>query len=923
MSHSHPSHPSAVSSPNFQLIFNNALKEYEKHTKNDLLAHPLATQLQSCDSPTAILAVLQQQGQTLDQSRRSDVRLTRWLDPTVNVLYAFSETLGEGVGLVFSPAKVIFAGAGVLLSAARDVRTNQDMLINIFEQIEFFFRRLEIYMEVSPTAEMTDIVVKIMVEVLSILALATKEIKNGRIKQYLRRLAGKTDVEDKLNRLDKLTTEEARMATAQVLKATRSIEEEMKRNQLRQDLRRWLSPPDPSTNHNIACGAHHEGTAAWFFRGGLFGEWKSTGSLLWIHGNPGCGKSILCSSIIQDIEAMCKAGQALMSYFYFDFRDINKQHSHDLLHSLLTQFSARSGPCCDILSRLYLAHDDGARQPSDDVLTKCLIEMLTLPDHPPIYLIIDALDECSNASGIPSPRERVLQLLKELIELRLPDLHICVTSRPEVDIRDVLVPSTSHEVSLHKESGQRKDIVEYVKSVVYSDSEPIMRRWRGEDKDFVIETLSEQADGMFRWVFCQLEVLRHCLPASVRRTLEELPESLDETYERVLKEIKKPNREHALRLLQCLVVAIRPLRVEELAEVLAVDFNDGEGVAKLNSNWRWEDQEQALLSSCSSLIAIVGAWDSRVVQFSHFSVKEFLISSRLATSCGDVSRYHIAPHPAHMILAQACLSVLMQSGNHAKQKVVAQYAADHWVSHAQFEGVISRLQRETEYLFDLDKPDFAAWVRLHDMDTRPGSDSTFYRFPPSWKSVATPLYYAALCGFHDLVEYLIVKHPQHVSATGGYFVTPFVAALAGRHFQVAQLLHHAGSSVDPRNNTKWTPLISAAECGDFEMVELLLNYKAHINAQDNCGCTALHWAAKGHRPGVPVQLLLKHNADIHARDIDGATPLHVAASYNRGDVARVLLSHGANVHEKDKDGRTVFQVAQTARMKKLLAVFGW
>src|SRR5712691_6866268 len=141
-----------------------------------------------------------------------------------------------------------------------------------------------------------------------------------------------------------------------------------------------------------------------------------------------------------------------------------------------------------------------------------------------------------------------------------------------------------------------------------------------------------QLANRFRWVYCQLETLRHCLPSRVRRTLDELPESLDATYERVLREIKKPNREHALRLLQCLVVAIRPLRVDELAEVLAVDFDDAEGTPKLNSSWRWEDQEQALLSSCSSLISIVDYsdddggdhrdHDSRAVQFSHFSIKE-------------------------------------------------------------------------------------------------------------------------------------------------------------------------------------------------------------------------------------------------------------------------------------------------------------
>src|SRR5712691_5774812 len=132
----------------------------------------------------------------------------------------------------------------------------------------------------------------------------------------------------------------------------------------------------------------------------------------------------------------------------------------------------------------------------------------------------------------------------------------------------------------------------------------------------------------FRWVFCQLELLRQCLPASVRRILAELPESLDETYERILQEIPKSNRAHAHRLLQCLTVAVRPLRVEELAEVLAVDFDATGGIPRLNEDLRWEDQEQAVLSACSSLIAVVWEYDSRVVQFSHFSVKEFLTSPR-------------------------------------------------------------------------------------------------------------------------------------------------------------------------------------------------------------------------------------------------------------------------------------------------------
>jgi len=185
-----------------------------------------------------------------------------------------------------------------------------------------------------------------------------------------------------------------------------------------------------------------------------------------------------------------------MSYFYFDFRDANKQNLEDLVRSLLTQLSARSDPRCDILSRLYESHDRGTKQPSDELLTRSLKQMLSITDQGQIYIIVDALDESPDSSGIPSPRERVLQLLKELVELRLPNLHICVTSRPEVDIRDILDSLTSFPVSLHDQSGQKKDIVDYVRSVVYSDSEPIMKRWRKEDKDLVIKTLSERADGM-------------------------------------------------------------------------------------------------------------------------------------------------------------------------------------------------------------------------------------------------------------------------------------------------------------------------------------------------------------------------------------------------------------------------------------------
>jgi len=200
------------------------------------------------------------------------------------------------------------------------------------------------------------------------------------------------------------------------------------------------------------------------------------------------------SSIIENIIALRDAGRASLAYFYFDFRDVDKQKLQDVLPSLLIQLSSRSDPCHDILSKLYSAHDRGEQKPSDRAMVECLKEMLILGARGPTYIIMDALDECPITSSIPSPREEVLELVEELVGLHLPNVHICVTSRPEYDIQIVLKPLTERPVSLHDESGQKEDIMNYVASFVRSNQ--WMRRWREEDKDLVVKTLSEKACGM-------------------------------------------------------------------------------------------------------------------------------------------------------------------------------------------------------------------------------------------------------------------------------------------------------------------------------------------------------------------------------------------------------------------------------------------
>jgi hypothetical protein len=189
-----------------------------------------------------------------------------------------------------------------------------------------------------------------------------------------------------------------------------------------------------------------------------------------------------------------KTGLALVLYFYFDFNDTDKQCRRALLSSFLVQLSTRSDPFCDILSDLYSNYDRGTRQPNDDCLMQCLEEMLNLPGQGPVYIIVDALDECPNNLGMPSQREEVLATIKQLAGLRLPNIRICISCRPEVDIRAALKPLASYAVSLHDECGQKQDIINYIIYVVHHDQR--MQSWRDDDKNYVINTLSEQATGM-------------------------------------------------------------------------------------------------------------------------------------------------------------------------------------------------------------------------------------------------------------------------------------------------------------------------------------------------------------------------------------------------------------------------------------------
>jgi hypothetical protein len=513
--------------------------------------------------------------------------------------------------------------------------------------------------------------------------------------------------------------------------------------------------------------------------------------------------------------ALRSAGKATLGYFYFDFRGDQKQNVRNAVTSHLIQLSAHSGLCCDIVHRFYSEHGKGTQQPSIGSLVACLKEMITVTaQQQPVFIVMDALDECPD-DGLPTPREEVLELVKVLVSMHthLLNLHICVTSRPEIDIRTMLKPLAVNAISLHDETGQKTLISNYVRSVVSSDAR--LRFRRDKDKKLVVKELSDRADGMrvcflmpsdelahvlyrFQWAFCQLEMLRNVAEPDVQAILARLPKTLDGTYERVLNGINENNRERASRLLHCVAFAIRPLRVEELAEILTFDFAAARaGIPTFHVDWRPEDQEKAVLSLCSSLITVVDDRGSRVVQFSHISVKEFLTSTH---SSGHMTSYHILPAFAHTILAQVCLGLLLHSDDSDDNKSVtdsplAEYAAQHWITHAQFENVASRVEDGMKALFDPDRPHFVAWIGLYNIDTESGG-----RLP---LVIPSPLYYSALCGFHDLVRHILNKRPEDVKAFGGSYGFPLVAAISRKHFRVVELLLEVGGSIGVRDVEMW------------------------------------------------------------------------------------------------------------------------
>src|SRR6267142_2172280 len=424
----------------------------------------------------------------------------------------------------------------------------------------------------------------------------------------------------------------------------------------------------------------------------------------------------------------------------------------------------------------------------------------------------------------------------------------------------------------------------------------------------------------FRWADCQLKYLVDCNPADIQHALETLPDTLDETYERALREIKEAKWKYARRLLLCIAVASRPLQVEELAEVLAFDFDVGP-IPKFCEDLRLQNPVQAVLSTCSTLVSVVKVGNSKVVQFAHFTVKEFLTFDRLAEKDDAISRYRISMIDAHALLAQACLGILLHldkdvTRDGLKNFPLAGYAAEHWPEHARFEGVSENVAEGMQQLFDRRKSHLAVWLWMYD-PTLPywrRESSAKVPSPPR----GTPLHYAAFCGLQGPVKVLVIENSEDVNSRSfDNESTPLHLALQNGYLEAARILVEHGADAAAPTKDGWSPVHYVSQQGHVELARLMLiKHGGIVEAQTKDGETPLHLASRrGHLE--LAQLLLEHHANIEAQNKDGERPHYLASHQGHVELARLFLEHGADVAVQNKEWETLLHLASNRNFVEL------
>ncbi|KAF2969814.1 hypothetical protein GQX73_g3780 [Xylaria multiplex] len=659
----------------------------------------------------------------------------------------------------------------------------------------------------------------------------------------------------------------------------------------REKLLRWFKTSDPEQNHLASRESHEPGTSSWIFENDVFKRWANgTGGLLWLHGIPGAGKTILCSTIIHYLQTP-SSSQPRRShpipdhvlYYYFIFSDDTKQSLANLLNK-----------------------NQGSNEPSVEELIETLAAVVSACAGK-VYLLVDALDECPKM-------ERKAFYDKALGPILAAKINIMISSRKEPDIEEALRDRSLYEICIQNDD-VNADVRAHVNSVIARD--PKFQVMKPSFQEEILDSVVSGARGMFRWAVCQLEVIRQCLtPAMVRETLKTMPPDLDQTYDRILRLIPAPHRPYIQSALRWLAFSVRPLLLEELAEAAVVQ--PGEPF----------DPESCRLMSPNMIVHLCGVlvnlstihnsppyWFTRkrdhegrarpqkvFVTLSHYSVKEYLTSKSLQH--GALSSFYTSVALCNSYIAQCCLTYILNfnGGTFARapnldKNPLLEYACLYWMTHRKNartddeDPLLRSLVRSLiERISQIDAPEtHTKWLNYFNI----GLHKT--REPPKPVGLhPETLYWATSLGHIPLVKALI-DWGADVNKAGGYYGSVLGAAAFHGHVEIVDFLLQRGANLSLYAPEVGSVLHIAVLGGNYRVVECLIERGADIDARDKFDRTPLEAAIIIQHHAI-VDLLISRGASVRTPPFDGRGPLYYAA--RTGDLSLVnrLLDSGADVN---------------------------
>ncbi|KAI3326723.1 hypothetical protein HD806DRAFT_488009 [Xylariaceae sp. AK1471] len=675
-------------------------------------------------------------------------------------------------------------------------------------------------------------------------------------------------------------------------------------DQISSTIREWLKAPDATINYNEACKKWHPGTGLWFVKGYSFSAWLTNpNSFLWLNGFAGCGKSVLCSTAIRFAYRHRRSDSRIgIAFFFFTFNDDSKQDTSAMLRALVLQLSNQLNSNHE-LSRLHKSYRNA--MPPDQALMDCLHQLVRAFDD--VYILLDALDES------PQDKHRRGDMLRTLADLRKwsePGLHLLVTSRDEPDIRRRLCASRD-ETILMKNDSVNDDIAAFISNHLKHNEQ--LEQWR-EYYDKIENALTKGAKGVFRWVECQFKALESCPECEdlLDQLLHSLPQSLDETYERMLSNIAPAFVDYARRMLTLLCCARRPLTLPELIDGIAVELGDP---PKFNPKRKLRSVD-AVHRVCPGFIEVdVDPRHSQAtVRIAHFSVQEYLESGRICHP--EVNKFSVRLREAHAEIACICLTYLLEpalSGGSTKEYPLALYAARSWHEHYRVgDKTFHQVEFQALRLFQSTEGAFETWINVWDVDMWGSKRSG---------NMPLPVYYASLLGLDSVLTKLLGEKPSSgtflglnssevsdlVNIKGGWYGNALQAASYGGHNKAVRLLLEKGADVNAQGGYFGNALQAASRGGYDKVVRLLLEKGADVNAQDGYFGNALQAASYGGQDKV-VRLLVK-DADINVQGGWYGNALQAASAGGHESVSRLLIADGAKVNAQG-GGCTRFELTE-------------